>query len=1033
MGLVLLEILFIVARLLLIAILLALIGKPLWFLYSKVIGSSLKLNFVQELVVDVCFGGFVLYILALIPLGFFNHLVLSAILIFCSLVSTYLIVAKSNLAKFKKLRFIVNRSDLLDHILALSLFLITLFLQCTPLTSFIFGSIHDTSLHALFTQLIIENQGIPETHQPYMPAAIIFPQGPHPAFAFVTIMTGMIPPLAIFHTTRLFNAMTVLAAYHFGKQFIKHKWGGLSLAFMFTFVSTWPFFITWGSNGFVLGFSCFFIATTFVKRTYDLSKLDFARQVTLLFIVGLFVGYLGAVHLSFYMVLSVLWLIDIIISSGGLSRILRSVSRVSFSLAMSVLLILPFVIRFICYYPLPGHNIGLPDDIESPFEATLPMHPPRLTLPNLVDFLQDVFSEVNVSPHTPTRFVFIVLSIVVVVLVAALALKRKSRFDIEKLALTMIFAIILITFSIIVTPEIAQFSEYSRFGIILFIPLMSLLAAFNLRIHKKLQAYISKMKNFLLGRKVDSTLLVLLLFTALYGPFVYYRITADTRVLTGNYNVYAATTQDDYDLMLWMKNGLSEDISILVNPFEAGLFIPSVSQKKIIYPFSAYHFSRGYSRLCYLLSGGILNSTTFAYLDHLNITHIYVGARQSNVQFQNVANAKWDPNLFLGNPNFVLIKRFGNAYLFKYNKADEQRILADSFEYNELSDGGWQIARSHENEGEGDCIIGSQFVFDDLHSCRITSRSTHEPSWISMSTKIYISDPSNITISFYLKQADGFGPRDALMFIISNVSWGKKICFTAGYVPMPLEPVFLPRKVDGYFEFNITHIWRAVHNEALPKSFFMQILSYDADRVENVAYVDAVSVNYGENHIFANQTVIVRDDFEYLEPSISRWYFHAPKEVSGQGNVATSNLYPYHGNRSLELKAQKSYGRWYWYSAIKTFELYDNHPDVNFSFYLNASTGFGEKDAFMIVISDIFWRKKIYFSTNTEILDYVSIDRSITPLTGAVGHFEFNINRIWQEFYSEFLPHTFYLQLMNYDSDGIQNTAYVDEVVISAG
>lgn len=1032
MGLVVLEVLYIVARLLLIAILLALIGKPLWFLYSKIFGSSLKLNFVQELVVDVCFGGFVLYILALIPLGFFNHLVLSAILVFCSSVSIYLIVAKSNLAKYTKLKFYVNRADSLDQILTLSLFLIALLIQCIPLTNFIFGSIHDTSLHALFTQLIIENHGIPETHQPYMPAAIIFPQGPHPAFAFVTIMTGMIPPLAVFHTTRLFNAMTVLAAYHFGKQFIKHKWGGLSLAFMFTFVSTWPFFITWGSNGFVLGFSCFFIATTFVKRASNLLRLDFARQVTILFIVGLFVGYLGAVHLSFYMVLSVLWLIEMIIRSGDLSR-MRSVSQILFTLAISILLILPFVIRFICYYPLPGHNIGLPDDIESRFEAALPLHQPLLTLADLAGFLRNISSEVNVAPHAPTRFVSIVLSIVVVVLVAALALKRKSLFDIEKLALTMIFAVILIIFSIIMIPEIAQFSEYTRFGLILFIPLMSLLAAFNFRIHKKLRSLISKRKNSVLGCKVYGALLVLLSFTALYGPFVCYRITADTQVLIGNYNVYAATTQDDYDLMLWMRNGLSGDISILVNPFEAGLFIPSVSQKKIVYPFSAYHFSGGYSRLCYLLSCGILNSTTFAYLDHLNITHIYVGARKSNVQFQNVPNTKWDPNLFLGNPNFILIKRFGKAYLFKCNKTDEQRILADSFEYNELSDGGWQIARSHKDDEKGDCTISSQFVFDDLHSCRITFRSTLEPSWISMFTKIYISNPSNITVSFYIKQADGFGPRDALMFIISNVSWGKKICFTSGYVPMPLEPVFLPREVDGYFEFNVTHIWRAVHNEALPKSFFLQILSYDADRVENVAYVDAISVSCGENRIFADQSIIVRDDFEYPEPNISRWFFHSPEEVSGQGKVTTSNLYSCGGNRSLELKAQKTYGEWYWCSAIKAFQIYKNRLDVIFSFCLNASKGFGEKDAFMIVISDIFWRKKIYFSTNSEVLVSVSIDRSITPLTGVVGHFEFNINRIWQEFYSEFLPPTFYVQLMNYDSDGIQNIAYVDEIVISAG
>ena len=1023
------EILYFIARLLFIMLLLALVGKPLWFLLSKVFGSSMKLNLVQELVVDVCLGGFILYILALIPFGFFSYPALLAILIFCSSVSVYLIVADSKFTKYKKRRYFVSRSELLGQIFVLSLFLVALFIQCTPLTKFIFGSIHDTSLHALFAELIIENRMIPGTHDPYMPAAIIFPQGPHPIFAFATFMTGMVPPLSVFHVTGLFNAMTVLAAYHFGKQFIKDKWGGVSLAFMFTFVSTWPFFVTWGSNGFVLGFSYFFIAATFVKCTHGASDLDVTRRVMLLSTVGFFVGYLAAVHLSFFMVLGTLWLIDVIMRSRGLSEMLRQVRQVLFSLSMSIISILPFILRFIWYYPLLGHNIGLPTDIEGPYGVMIPIHLPLLTLPDLVGYLITIFSQFNASPHLLTRFIFIALSVVVVAFSITRALKGERLFCLEQFALTMIFAEILIIFSIILIPEINQFSEYSRFGFILFIPLMSLLAVFNLRIYKKLKIHASRVKSFLPKGRLRNVLLILLIFTPLYGPFIYYRAIVDTQFLVSNYNVYAATTQDDYDLMLWMRNNLSVDASILVNPFEPGLFIPSVSQKKIIYPFSAYQLSLSYNQLSYSLSSGILNSTTFAYLDRLNITHVYVGAGKSSVQVENLSNTKWDPNLFLGNPNFALTKRIGNAYLFKYNKTDPLAVLVDSFEYNKLSEGGWRVARSDETEDEGDCTISSSFVFDDFRSCRITFKSTREPSWISMFRKVYVSNPSNITVSFYLRQTDGFGPRDALMFIISDVSWEKQVCFNSEYVPLPFEQVLLRDRVGCYFEFNVSRLWRAIHDESLPRSFFIQILNYDTDRVENVAYVDAVSITYGKEDIFAHEVVIIRDSFEYVEPSIGDWVFYAPEEDVGRGNVTISNLFSYDGYRSLELKARKTSGSWYWCSAFKKFGLYNSYSNVTLSFYLEGSEGFGEKDAFMVIISDLSWRQQVYFSTNTE----VRVPVPPVPLTNITDYFEFELSGIWENLYSDPLPETFYIQLMSYDSDGIENTAYVDEIVIRAG
>ncbi|MDH5779670.1 MAG: hypothetical protein OEZ29_03655 [Candidatus Bathyarchaeota archaeon] len=968
-------------------------------------------------------GGFILYLLALLPLRLFNYPVILSVLILCSSISIYIIA--TNL-KSKKTILFTNRFDLFEQLLVLSIFFIVFLLLCTPLTNFVFGSIHDTSLHALFTQLILENQQLPETHLPYVPAAVIFPQGPHPIFAFASIITGMIPPLSVFHVTQLFNAMTVLAAYHFGKYFIKSKWGGISLAFTFAFVSTMPFLVAWGSNGFVLGFSWFFIVTTFVNCAHNISRFDVANRIMLLLVLGVLLGYLAALHLSFLMVLGTFWFIDVVIRRGRLSEVLRRVSHVLVSLSIGLVPILPFVVRFILYYPLPGHNIGLPADIENRYEAALPMYSPRLTFFGLIGFLLNILSMDNVSPHIITRLIFVALSFFVVAIAIKKAARNGNLFALERFALKMIFAVGLVIFSAILIPEITQFSEYSRFGFILFVPLISLFGVFNLRIYRKLRVYVSG--GFSFGSRRLGALLILLVFVSIYGPFVYHRTIDDAHVLAGHFNVYAVTTQDDYDLMLWIKNNLPQNASILVNPFESGLFIPSISQRKIVYPFSAYHFGHNYSQLTYLLSNGILNCTTFDYMDSLEITHVYVGVRKSNVPTQNLTDAKWYPHLFLGNPNFALTKRYGDAYLFAYDKKDDSKALLDSFEYNQLSDGGWQITGSPESDGEGKCTISSQHVFSDLRNCEIKFRNVDAPSWISIYRRIFVSNTSNVMISFHLKEAEGFGPEDALLLIVSNVSWGNKVCFTAGYVPLPFEHIPLPNNVDGYFEFNISQLWETIFNEALPQSFIIQILCYDADRVENVAYVDAVSVSYGENHIFADHSVIIREDFEYSNYSIGGWFFHAPEEAQGIGHVATSNLQSYNGNRSLEIRSQKTNGSWYWCSAIKSLSLYDIYSDVNLSFHLNATKGFNENDTLMIVISDLSWSHQIYLSTNPRI----NVSRPLVPITDIMGHFEFNIGRIWADFYAEPLPETFFLQLMNYDTDGIQNIVYLDEIIVRA-
>lgn len=302
------------------------------------------------------------------------------------------------------------------------------------------------------------------------------------------------------------------------------------------------------------------------------------------------------------------------------------------------------------------------------------------------------------------------------------------------------------------------------------------------------------------------------------------------------YNIFAVTTEDDYNLMLWMKENLPQNSTILINPFEPGLFIPALSQRKAIYPLSVYHLSASYSKVVSILMNGTLDSYVFNYLDLMNVTHVYVGSKNSpliKVLRGKPMPSKLDAYLFLGNPNFRLIKKVGEAFLFEYSPIDSRIVLMDSFEYEDLNYGGWRIAER--GSGVGNASIVRENGFDG--SClMLRSESKGEPYWISILRPVCLPDSSNLTISFYLRLEKGFGSKDSLMVIISDPRWDKQLYFvTNPRVPTKYPPIHLPSS-RGYFEFNLSKLWEEIYREQLPRSFYIQVLNYDVDGVENVAF-----------------------------------------------------------------------------------------------------------------------------------------------------------------------------------------------------
>jgi len=815
------QVLYIMVQLLFLMLLFALVGRPLFFLFRRYVRFFEDFNIIQELVFGVYLGALLLYILALLPFHLFNYYVLFSVLTLCSAFTLVQLTREFRRARAKGISLVQWRKSGLEQVTVLALFLLSLGIQVIPLTTFLFGSIHDTSLHALFSQLILENSQIPATHQPYLPAAIIYPQGAHVIFAFATLILGMPTPFTVFRVTPLFNALTVFAAYHFGRSLDGRKCAGLSSALVFTFISMWPTHITWGGNPFAIGVPLFIMAATFLGQTVNSEDMSGKHEILFYAIVGVFLGFLGAVHLSLFLILILGWVTLLLYRCKKYRKMSNELGKMAILMGVSVIFIAPFLFRFISYYSLPGQNIGLPSDIKTPESSLLLVTDPHLSFEGLKEAILGWSSQYNLSPYLPTRLMCIALFILVSLDLIRKALNRRRMTKAE------IVGLIIVTLSILVflTEPINPVPSLSlRTGLMLYVFLMLLLGSFILSLWTSLTC------KALNAKTVKAVALTLLVSGALYAPFIYYKFAEDPWTLKRQYGIFAITTQDDYNLMLWIRDNLPQTSIILVNPYEPGIFIPALSQKKVIYPYSAYHLSASYANTTFAIANGVLDFEGFSYLIDHHITHIYVGAMSSPIQKilrSEEKTCNWDPSLFLGNPNFKLLKKIGYAYLFEFQFKDPQMILADNFDYDNPDQGGWYIVKH--GDGEGNASIIQSTSFTESNSLVLYAKSKGEPYLTSVLRKIYAADTSNVTLSLNLKFATGFSSDDTLLLIISDTSRDN---FTRAHFAS-----------SEHYQFNLSGMWEDLHDNELPKSFYVEILNFDVDGIGNIVCVDSINIS----------------------------------------------------------------------------------------------------------------------------------------------------------------------------------------------
>ena len=819
------------------------LGEPWRLVLRKFVGIFKNSDVLQILVLDVYLGGFLLYVIAIIPLHLFSVTTLYAI----SLMSTVIVLwfhrkkfknATRNLQlQFKKFSF---RNHLLSEpLLIVLIFLFSLVIQTLSLSGLFFGSVRDTSIHSLFVQVLVENKQVPVTLQPYLSEGIIYPQGFTPMVAYSVLMLNYSPPEAVFYLTSFFNAFTILGVYFLGKTLSLSRKGyvGLSLAFVFAFVASWPKYITWGSNSFVASFPLFFVCLSlfpFITK----EKLN-AKAILA---IGFLFGYLAALHLETYEALIaslfVLWVY--IALKGQKDRWSRLLNLVVIS-GLSLLILSPFIYRLLAFYQYPYHNIGVIAGVEIPS----PQPSFSLVLTGVIWLFENLASNTLLSIASLVLFCVSVLMI--------LRFRRKNDFTqtsgLIKLGIATLLGQLFIFLLRAISPY--DFIFYPNL-LLLYFPLYFFVAAINLPLYRFFSSYLSKKiltkpnETKLKTKKLLISAVSFMLLVGIYSPFLYQSIVLDVGELHGSYNVFAVTTEQDLQLILWIKENLAKNATILVNNFQSGTFIPSIANCKALYPPFGSSYSVSYQKLVAMLENNSLNVTAMDLMQQFNITNIYVG---SGVSSWDYWKHEWNPELFLGNPNFKLVKNFGNAYLFQFNYTNPNIVFLDDFEHARWDENAWQTYSY--GHGLSNITIVTNFGYGSSR-CLRTKAQVVPTAWEwrygqCVFREIYVQNNSDVTFSFYLNATEGFHGEDTFAAIVSNIYRNQSIVIaTPNSIYDSYAHTVSLGGFEGLFEFkgsnSLSSLWHQTFNSSLPSTFILEFLNLDFDGIENVAYIDKVKV-----------------------------------------------------------------------------------------------------------------------------------------------------------------------------------------------
>jgi hypothetical protein len=214
-----------------------------------------------------------------------------------------------------------------------------------------------------------------------------------------------------------------------------------------------------------------------------------------------------------------------------------------------------------------------------------------------------------------------------------------------------------------------------------------------------------------------------------------------------------------------------------------------------------------------------------------------------------VKDYKWRPELFLGNPNFGIVKKIGNAYLFKFLYMNSSSVFQDDFEHESWYDYGWNSG--YDGNGVGNVTLAENYANLSQKCLKITAQAIYT-IWAQsyaryVQRQFFVPNDSDVTLSFDYNATQGFHSTDTFAVLVSNISRNQSLILTnsKGIYANYTNSILLD-KPEGHCELSglnsLSSLWLDRFNSTFPTSFYLEFLNYDRDGVENIVYIDNVNV-----------------------------------------------------------------------------------------------------------------------------------------------------------------------------------------------
>ncbi|MFW9888696.1 MAG: hypothetical protein ACFFER_10960 [Candidatus Thorarchaeota archaeon] len=596
-------------------------------------------------------------------------------------------------AQRRRIKEITSDTESLAFLILL--FFITIVVSIS-LSGYVGSTNHDAATHTFYTRIILEQQKIPLTAEPFNSYVMSYPLGVHTVLASLVVIGSPIYSVVIL-STALLPGLSAMAAYSISMAMFKsHNIAILSgiIAGLSSRTITAP--LSWGGITSGLANVLLLVLLGFTYRIFVEKQLSSFDLIISAMITGLMPWLHPAAAVPTLCWCGVGFIAGILFhfqkrSDGNNIRIILKRWIVYVSISFAVLV--PYLLRLI--YSLSIPNQGYPIDVPN-----LPSTGLSTSAQALLSFLD--FNYLLDMPSlsfyaSSFGLMFWILPFALIAIPVELMIRKSDRYSRTRLfsnpkgdgslpvfptIILYVTMLVYLTFLRYVIPAMPSGSTITVAiqaitvrlfyeANLLMIPLVAfaLGVAFEVsrmtylelvlytRLQKKNRQYLIACCTVLL---LSSSAVVSVIPSTIGDLDLFY-----SRVRTSQ-STYNTLTIDDVNLMLWMAENLPETSVILVGYNDAGEYVSAVTGFPTIYEYAErIRSSTNYNELLRIMTENPLNSSAIPLLESFEITHIFVGANPlvfSSGQLGYTFNA----TDLLRSPWIQQVGNFGNATLMRF-------------------------------------------------------------------------------------------------------------------------------------------------------------------------------------------------------------------------------------------------------------------------------------------------------------------------------------------------------------------------------